>query len=96
VSGLAESGPSIDDVVEQIRAIDLGDFLVSTVSTLASLAYGKLDGGQLEQARLGIEALDALVPVLAPEIEAETRRDLERAIADLKIAYVGAVGSTPP
>jgi hypothetical protein len=91
-----EGEPSADELLEAIRAIQVGEFLVSTASTLASLAYGKLDGGQLDQARLGIEALDALVPVLAGRIEDQNRRDLEQAVANLKIAYADAVGSAPP
>jgi hypothetical protein len=40
--------PSLDEVVQQIHAIPIGPFLLSTVSTLASIAYGKLEAGQLE------------------------------------------------
>ena len=84
--------PSVEELIDQIRAIQVGQFLLSTISTLASLTYGKLDGGDLEQARLGIDALRALLPVLESEIEAETRRDLEQAIANLQMAYVAKAG----
>ena len=41
----AAAQPSLDDVVAQIHAIPIGPFLLSTVSTLASIAYGKLGAG---------------------------------------------------
>jgi hypothetical protein len=84
--------PSVEDLIEQIRGINVGQFLLSTVSTLASLTYGKLDSGDLEQARVGIEALRALVPVLEGQIEPETLRDLQSAVANLQVAYTDKAG----
>ena len=46
----------------QIQAIPIGAFLLSTVSTLASIAYGKLGAGQLDEARGAIDAIRALMP----------------------------------
>ena len=46
----------------------------------------------MEQARVGIEALTALVPVLEGEIEAATSRDLRAALANLQLAYADAAG----
>jgi hypothetical protein len=96
VSGLSEreGEPSVEELIEQIRGIQMGQFLLSTISTLASLTYGKLDSGELDQARTGIEALRALIPVLAGEIEPETRRDLETAVANLQVAYADAAAGS--
>jgi hypothetical protein len=88
-----EREASVEELIEQIREIQVGQFLLSTVSTLASLTYGKLDSGDLDQARTGIEALRALIPVLEGQIEAETKRDLEAALANLQLAYADAAGS---
>ena len=85
--------PSVEELIEQIRGIDVGQFLLSTVSTLASLTYGKLDNGDLAGARVGIDALEALIPVLEGQIESETVRDLRSAVANLQVAYAGAAGS---
>jgi hypothetical protein len=85
--------PSVEELIEQIRGIDVGQFLLSTVSTLASLTYGKLDNGDLTGARVGIDALTALIPVLEGQVEAETIRDLQSAVANLQVAYAGASGS---
>jgi hypothetical protein len=84
--------PSVEDLIEQIRGIDVGQFLLSTVSTLASLTYGKLDGGDLAQAQVGIDALRALLPVLEGQIEPETLRDLQSAVANLQVAYADKAG----
>jgi hypothetical protein len=86
----AEAEPSVEEVIEQVRALPVGHFLLTTVSTLASLTYAKLEAGDLEQARVGIEALSALVPVLEGEIEAATSRDLRAALANLQLAYADA------
>ena len=83
-------GPSLEDVAAQIRAIPVGSFLVSTVSTLASIAYGKLEAGQLDEARGAIDAIRALLPVLEGRIESELKRDFEQALANLQIAYADA------
>jgi len=85
--------PSVEELIEQIRGIDVGQFLLSTVSTLASLTYGKLDNGDLEGARVGIDALRALIPVLEGQIEAETIRDLQSAVANLQVAYTDAAAA---
>ena len=82
---------SIDELVRGIR---VGQFLLSTASTLASLAYGKLDAGELGETRTAIEALRALLPALDGAVEADAMRDLERALANLQVAYADAAGSS--
>ena len=83
-------GPQ-EDFAEQLAGLDLGLLLTSTASTIASLAYTKLERGDLAQAKLGIDALTALLPVL----DADARRDLGAALANLQVAYASRV-STPP
>jgi hypothetical protein len=84
------SGPSLDDVAAQIRALPIGPFLLSTISTLASIGYGKLEAGQLDEARGAIDAIGALVPVLEGRVEPELKRDFEQALANLRVAYADA------
>jgi hypothetical protein len=88
---LAEQEPNLDDLRDAIRKISVGQFLLSTASTLASLAYGKLESDELDEARAAIEAIQALLPVLEGQVEADLRRDFESALANLKIAYADAV-----
>jgi hypothetical protein len=87
--------PSLDEVVQQIHAIPIGPFLLSTVSTLASMAYGKLASGQLEEARGAIDAIRALMPVLEGRIEPELKRDFDQALANLQVAYADASTKGP-
>jgi hypothetical protein len=89
---LAENDSSDDDLVEQIRAIKLSDFLLSTAMTLASLAYGKLGAGELAEARLAIDALAALAPL----VERDAKRDLVQTLSNLRLAYADAVAKGVP
>jgi hypothetical protein len=68
---------------EQIRGFDVQQFLVASISTLASLAFAKLDGDDLGQARTAIDAVAALLPF----VEGEPGRDLQGALTNLQIAY---------
>ena len=55
-----------EELLEHIRRMKVSDLLLSTISTVAQLGYAKLDpaGRDLEQAKLAIESLRAIVPVL--------------------------------
>jgi hypothetical protein len=80
------------EVLEQLKVSDL---LVQTVSTVASLAFHRLEEQHrdLEQARLAIEALRALVPVLAGSVPPELTRDFEQLLSNLQLAYARAVAA---
>ena len=90
MSGSADT-PSPEDLAEALRQIEIGPFLVSTVATLASLVHGKIEQGELAQAKAGIDAIAALVPVVSGEIDAGVARDLERNLTILRLAYADAV-----
>ena len=78
------------DVLQQLRVADL---LVQTLSTVSSLAFHRLaeEHRDLEQVRLAIETLRALVPVLAGSVPDELERDFEQVTANLQLAYAAAV-----
>jgi hypothetical protein len=76
------------DLFEQIREFDVQQFLVATSSTLASLAFAKLEGKELAQAKTAIDGVAALLPL----VEGELAGDLRAALANLQIAYASAVG----
>jgi hypothetical protein len=82
-----------DELVEQLRRLKIADLLLSTMSTVAQLAYAKLEPGtrELDQARLAIEALRALVPVVEGSVPEEALRDFRQVIANLQVAYASAV-----
>jgi hypothetical protein len=83
--------PTAEQLVDELRKAKVGDLLVHTCSLLASLAFGKLapDVRDLEQARLAIDALKALLPVL-PE---EHRASIQQVVANLQLAYADAAAS---
>jgi hypothetical protein len=83
--------PTAEQLVDELRKANVADLLVHTSSLLGSLAYGKLapEVRDLEQARLAIDALKALVPVL-PE---DRSRELQQLVANLQLAYADAAAS---
>jgi hypothetical protein len=98
VSGLADEEarePTIEDLAEALRQIEVGQFLLSTVSTLASLAYGKIEQGELRQAKAAIDAIGALLPVVKDDVEADLLRDFEQALTNLRLAYADAAAKSP-
>ncbi len=78
---------------EALNKLQISDLLVQSLSTASSLAFHRLapESRDLEQARLGIEALRALVPVLRDSVPAELTRDFEAVTANLQLAYAKAV-----
>ena len=87
---MPHEGPSLDDIAEQIRALPVGSYLLTVISTLSAIAHGKLDAGQLDEVRGAIDAIHALLPVLENRVEPELKRDFEQALANLQIAYADA------
>ena len=81
-----------DELLQALRELKVSDLLVQTLSTVSSLAYYRLseENRDLEQARLAIEALRALVPVLAGSVPPELSRDFEQVTANLQLAYAEA------
>ena len=98
MSGLADDEPrepTIEDLAEALRQIEVGQFLLWTVSTLASLAFGKIEQGELKQAKAATDAIGALLPVLKEEVEDDLFRDFERALTNLRLAYADAAAKSP-
>jgi len=77
---------------EELKRIKVVDLLVQTLYTASSLGYHKLgaETRDLPQARLAIEALRALVPVLSGAVPDQTLRDFEQMVANLQLAYAAA------
>jgi hypothetical protein len=81
---------------EQMRRITVKDVLLQTVVTLVNLSARKLGLGEgedkdLDQARLGIDAVRALLPLLPEEEVAPVRE----ALSQLQMAYAQAAGDKP-
>ena len=79
-------------VEEELRKLKVSDLLVQTLYTISSLGYRKLsdEDRDLDQAKLAIEALRALVPVLEGTIGDDVIRDFRQVTANLQLAYADA------
>jgi hypothetical protein len=89
--------PSEEELQEALGRVGVGDVLVNALSATASLGFHRLtaEARDLPQARLAIEALRALEPVLRDGgVEESTVRDLEQARTHLQLAYAKAVSET--
>ena len=82
---------------EELKRLKISDVLVQTLYTLSSLGYHKLgtEHRDLPQARLAIDSLRALLPVLKGEAPAEVVRDFEQVVANMQLAYAAAVRDAP-
>ena len=82
---------------EELKRVRISDVLVQTLYTLSSLGYHKLgpEHRDLPQARLAIESLRALLPVLKDEAPAEVLRDFEQVVANMQLAYASAAKDAP-
>jgi hypothetical protein len=92
-----EQQPDQEHLAAALQQLKVSDVLVHTLSTISSLAYHRLEQEHrdLEQARLAIESLRALVPVLRGAVPDGLVRDFEQVTANLQLAYASAVGETP-
>jgi hypothetical protein len=92
----ASQRPSDEELMQQLeeelKKLKVSDLLLQTLYTLSSLGYRKLsaEDRDLPQARLAIEALRALLPVLESELGEEGVRDFKQVMANLQLAYADA------
>jgi len=91
-----EAEVSEEALLDALRQLQVSDLLVQTLSTISSLAYHRLgeEHRDLEQVRLAIETLRAVVPVLAGAVPPELSRDFEQVTANLQLAYAAAVSGS--
>jgi hypothetical protein len=99
-----ESQPPADEqkLIEELQAelakLKVSDLLLQTLYSISSLGYHRLSAEtrDLEQARLAIEALRALVPVLEGSVPDEALRDFNQVLANLQLAYASAAAEERP
>ena len=93
-----DTTPPEDGLREQLRKLKVVDVLVTSVFQISSIGYHKLaeESRDLEQARLAIEALRALTPVVGDAVPEQVKRDLEQMLSNMQIAYADAVRETGP
>jgi hypothetical protein len=87
----SDAEPTAEQLVDELRKAKVSDLLVHTSSLLASIGFGKLspDVRDLEQARLAIDALKALAPLL----DEGHRGDIQQVVSNLMLAYAEAAAA---
>ena len=80
----------------ELKRLKVSDVLIQTLYTVSSLGYRKLgaEDRDLEQARLAVDALRALTPVLQGITPDEVIRDFNQVTANLQLAYAKAVSDS--
>jgi hypothetical protein len=83
----------VDELQAELAKLKVSDLLLQTLYTVSSLGYQRLTGEDkdLEQARLAIESLKALMPVLEGSVPDEAMRDFQQVLANMQLAYASAV-----
>jgi hypothetical protein len=83
----------IQQLEEELKKVKVSDLLVQTLYTVSSLGYSRLgtENRDLEQAKLAIEAMRALIPVLGDAVPEEVVRDFTQVTANMQLAYAKAV-----
>jgi hypothetical protein len=86
-----------DALAEEIGKLRVEDILVGALIQVSSIGYRKLgltedtkSERDLEQTRIAIETMRALVPVLQQVVPDELLREFEESVAGLQLAYAKA------
>jgi hypothetical protein len=90
----AEQLPTEEELREALDKVGIADILLQTLTATASLGFRRVsaEARDLAQARLAIESLRALEPVLREGgVDEAIVRDLEQARMNLQLAYAKAV-----
>ncbi len=86
--------PTEEELREALDRVGVADILLNALSAAASIGFHRVssESRDLEQARLAIESLRALEPVLREAgVDDAIVRDLEQARTNLQLAYAKAV-----
>ena len=99
---MSEQGPVDEEQVaealaEELAKLRVENILVGALIQVSSVGYRNLgltedtnEDQDLEQTRLAIETMRALVPVLQQVVPDELIRDFEQSVANLQLAYAKA------
>jgi hypothetical protein len=85
------------ELAEELRKLRVEDVIVNTLVHVSTIGYRRLgvtedsrDERDLEQSRLAIETMQALVPVLHGFLHEDLVSGFEEQIANLQLAYAKA------
>jgi hypothetical protein len=89
--------PTEEELREALDRVSVADVLLQALTATASLGFRRVsaEARDLGQARLAVESLRALEPVLREGgVDESIVRDLEHARANLQLAYAKAVSES--
>jgi len=85
------------ELAEELRRLRIEDVLIQTLITVSSIGYRRLgltedtkDDRDLQQAKLAIDTMTALTPVLESVVPEDLIRDFNQSVASLQLAYANA------
>jgi hypothetical protein len=91
------------ELAEEFRRLRVEDLLIQTLVTVSSIGYRRLgltedtrEDRDLAQARLAIETMRALTPVLESLVPTELIRDFNQSVANLQLAYASTASEEAP
>ena len=86
-------------LAEELRRLRIEDVLIQTLITVSSIGYRRLgltedtkDDRDLQQAKLAIDTMSAMTPVLEKVVPEELIREFQQSVASLQLAYAQAAG----
>ena len=89
------------ELVEELRKLRVEDVLVNTLVHVSTIGYRRLgltedsvDERDLDQSRLAIQTMQALVPVLEGFLPEDVVSGFSEQVANLQLAYVKAAKET--
>ena len=92
-----------EQLAEELQKLKVEDVLIQTLITVSSLGYRRLgltpetkDDRDLDQARLAIDTMKALMPVLEKVVPPELIRDFNSSVANLQLAFAKAAAVANP
>ena len=89
--------PGEQELLDALDRLGVADVLIQALATSVSIGFRRVspEARDLPQARLAIESLRALEPVLRDAgVEESLVRDLEQARTNLQLAYAAAVAAS--
>jgi hypothetical protein len=94
-----EMRAALEEELKRVRVEQVVTEATVSILNVAVLRAGLVPGSEgeqdLQQTRLGIEAVRALLPLVEQALGAEQARPIRDALTQLQMAYVRAVGGPP-
>jgi hypothetical protein len=95
-----EMRAALEEELKRVRVEQVVTEATVSILNVAVLRAGLVPGSEgerdLEQTRMGIEAVRALLPLVEQSLGAEQARPIRDALSQLQMAYVQAVGGAAP